>query len=84
MKNLNLGNYITIKMTKSTSQFNLIHLNDTYIENHCKTPQSYNRSRQGKGTVFVKRKSIYLFKESKSTSSLKSIDLKTKEKPNKP
>lgn len=65
-----MGNYITIKVTKPTSCLNIIHLNDISMENHCKKNQNYNRSRQGKSTMFIKTKSMSFFKDARPTSSL--------------
>lgn len=67
MKNLHLGNYITIKVTKPTSCLNFIHLNDISMENHCKTNQSYKRSRQEKSSMFIKTKTMSFFQISQTS-----------------
>lgn len=75
MKNLHLGNYITIKVTKPTSCLNFIHLNDISMENHCKENQSYKRSRHKKALCLLKLKACLFSKEARPVYLLQSTQL---------
>lgn len=80
MKNLYLGNYITIKVTKPTSCLNFIHLNDISMENHCKENQSYKRSRHKKALCLLKLKACLFSKEDRPVYLLQCTQLEKKTK----